>query len=172
MAVGQKWLSILSQLLPEPEVVDAREKLDFFQFFPSCCRGARGSSPSPAGLSILSQLLHQPAALVDLQQHVIFQFFPSCCGGEGWQSTSSLTDFQFFPSCCIVTTVRGYTVETVNFQFFPSCCRASGCASRAKCASAAFQFFPSCCRDSRALHPYKPFLREFRSSRNFTRTAS
>jgi hypothetical protein len=126
-----------------------RVRRPVFQFFPSCCPEAAGGEAGAEGrLSILSQLLlFASSNCLCTHSRQSFQFFPSCCCSKLLQAPSSarIARFQFFPSCC------GKRIDYLT-------------CSETEETKYLFQFFPSCCRGLGSLLPYKPFLRELRSS--------
>jgi len=148
--------------------------ISLFQFFPSCSAASPPSLP-PAYCQAAFQffpscsLLRQPGPP---DEEVHFQFFPSCSAASPPSLPPAYCQaaFQFFPSCSLLRQ-PGPPDEEVHFQFFPSC----SVYQRLKDAPykfRVFQFFPSCSRGPGSMPPYKPFLRELRSSWKLTRTAS
>jgi hypothetical protein len=118
-------------------------------------------------LSMLSQLLQtlqllaQAVALLELS--ILSQFLPRGVEDvdprhrKAFSILSQLLPYGFLLSRSAVAEQRA------SFQFFPSCCKFAEFFSKVV-PSGDFQFFPSCCRGSGALHPYKPFFRQLRSS--------
>jgi len=145
------------------------ERIKVFQFFPSCYSEA---TTSPRGLastrscllSILSQLLpNPPLASFEIEVLSSFNSFPvathtCCCGRTSYSARLSIL------SQLLLAGLRGADLRPPQELSILSQLLRGGGRTAWLVFNVSFQFFPSCYRALGSLPPYKPFLRELRSS--------